>query len=319
MSTTFQISATVSPENIDLLSELFFAFDAATVTCVDAKDQPLFQVGLKEHPHWDHTTVQGLFVLDQTLNESESTRAQASRDDRTRAQASRAEQIIQTIKSDHSVFTDTVFTVTEIENKNWVEETQKNFQPQCFSGLWVCPQWEKENFIAQHPNEKVIYIEPGLAFGTGTHPTTQLCLKWLAENSIDNKIVVDYGCGSGILALAACALSAKEVYATDHDEQALESSKNNLMYNDFSVSQLHLRTTNNMHDVKADIVVANILANTLINLADPLIALLKPGAQLVLSGVLRNDVDRVVAAFQSHCHLMDVSYQEDWSVITLTK
>jgi ribosomal protein L11 methyltransferase len=292
---TTQISATVPPADIDFLSELFFAFGAETVTLTDAKDEPLFQKSPEDRPHWQHTTVHGLFVFDDATEQ--------------------ANNIIQNIKTHHAAFSDSVFTVQVIENKNWVEETQKYFQPQQFGSLWVCPQWERDNF-KEYP---VIFIEPGLAFGTGTHPTTQLCLTWLATHDVKNKTVVDYGCGSGILALAACAMGANEVYATDHDHQAVESTINNAAYNDFNQAVLHTRTTDNMQGIIADVVVANILANTLITLASTLTALVKPAGELILSGVLREDVDRVIAAFVPQFSVVDIQYQDEWSLIALVK
>ncbi|MDP1574284.1 MAG: 50S ribosomal protein L11 methyltransferase [Coxiellaceae bacterium] len=297
MTNLIQISATISPEHIDLLSELFFALDAETVTLTDAKDEPLFQLSPEDQPHWQQTTVHGLFALDE---------------------ASFAQRIVTTIKENNSEFVETKFIIQEVENKNWVEETQKQFHAQAFGPLWVCPQWEKEVFLKNHPNEKVIFIEPGLAFGTGTHPTTQLCLTWLATHDLKNKTVVDYGCGSGILALAACAEDAALVYATDHDQQALESTLNNAEYNVFPHAILHTRKTNDMSDVKADIVVANILANTLITLAPTLIDLLAPNGKLILSGVLSQDVDRVVASYSDHFSLTDVQHQEEWTLIALS-
>jgi len=294
-----QLSATVTPDNIDLLSELFFALGAETVTLTDAEDEPLFQRSPEDQPHWQQTTVHGLYVFD-TEKEADGTCA----------------DIIRNIQED-AAFSKTVFTIKKLEDKNWVEETQKHFQPQNFGGLWVCPQWEKQAFLKTHANTPVIFIEPGLAFGTGTHPTTQLCLTWLATHDLKNKSVIDYGCGSGILAIAACAQQSARVYATDHDSQALESTINNARYNDFDPALLETRTTDKMHGVKADIIVANILANTLITLAPTLIDLLAENGTLVLSGVLREDVQRVVAAYDQVLTVTEIQYQQEWSLIEL--
>ena len=304
MTNLIQISATISPKDIDLLSELFFAQGAETVTLTDAKDEPLFQLSPEDQPHWQQTTVHGLFAFNE---EAEA----ASVSDQ-------CEFIISNIKESNPEFLDTYFIIKKVEDKNWVEETQKQFHAQAFGPLWVCPQWEKEAFLKNHPAEKVIFIEPGLAFGTGTHPTTQLCLTWLAMHDLKNKTVVDYGCGSGILALAACAQDAALVYATDHDQQALESTLNNADYNAFPKAVLHTRKTNDMSDVKADIVVANILANTLITLASTLIDLLAPQGQLILSGVLSQDVDRVVASYRAHFSVVEVKHQDEWTLIALS-
>ena len=304
MTTLIQLSATISPKDIDLLSELFFAQGAETVTLTDAKDEPLFQLSPEDQPHWQQTTVHGLFALNE---EAEAGSA-----------SDQCEFIIGNIKESNPEFLQTHFIVKKVEDKNWVEETQKQFHAQAFGPLWVCPQWEKEAFLKNHPAEKVIFIEPGLAFGTGTHPTTQLCLTWLATQDLKNKTIIDYGCGSGILALAACAGEAPIVYATDHDAQALQATLNNAEYNVFEQSVLHTRTTDAMSDVKADIIVANILANTLITLAPTLLSLLAKKGQLILSGILLQDVDRVVAAYQSYFSVIDVRYQDEWTLIALS-
>lgn len=291
-----QISAVVPADQIDLLSELFFALGAETVTDIDAEDEPLFQTSPEDRPHWQRTAVQGLFVFEACDNVNAV-----------------CAPIIDNIQSNHTIFASTPFHIQVIENKNWVAETQKYFQPQKFGNLWVCPQWERDSFS----EKPVIFIEPGLAFGTGTHPTTQLCLTWLATYELKNKTVVDYGCGSGILALAACAVGANTVYATDHDVQALESTLNNAQYNAFDVGVLQTRTTDNMQNIQADIVVANILANTLIALVAILTSIVKEKGVLVLSGVLREDVNRVVAVYETDFIVQDIQYQEEWSLIVL--
>src|SRR3990167_5538726 len=211
MPTHFQISITITSDKVEALSDIFSEMGALAVTMTDAKDEPLFQVLPEEGPLWQYTTLHAL--LDETLS---------------------AENIISTIKENYPEFESLDFYVEKIAPKNWVLETQKQFQPQQCGPLWICPEWKKIEWKkSAHKKEPVIFIEPGLAFGTGTHPTTQLCLTWLATHSLKNQCVIDYGCGSGILALAANALGAKKVWATDHDQQALISTENNEKYNAF--------------------------------------------------------------------------------------
>lgn len=295
MPTHFQISVTASPDKIDLLSDIFMELGADAVSMTDAKDEPLFQLSPEDQPCWQQTTLLALFD-----------------------EHSNPDNIIADIKNNHPEFKSSHFNIEKIGEKNWVEETQKHFHAQAFDGLWICPQWEKEKFLASHHDTTVVFIEPGLAFGTGTHPTTQLCLSWIANN-ISSGSVIDYGCGSGILALGALAKGAEIVYATDHDAQALESTLNNAKYNHFDNQKLHVRKTNEMDDIKTDIILANILANPLIQLAPTLTDLLLPNGKLILSGVLEIDADRVFAAYANHFERVDIKRKEGWVLMVLVK
>lgn len=295
MTHHFQISVTATSNQIDLLSDIFFELGADAVSMTDAQDEPLFQITPEDEPLWQQTTLHALFNSDLS-----------------------AEQMINQIKRQHSEFQSLNFYIEKVAQKNWVEETQKYFHAQQFGDLWICPQWEKESFEKTHDRKKspVVFIEPGLAFGTGTHPTTQLCLTWLATHNLKNNSVIDYGCGSGILALAALALNAKEVYATDHDHQALISTGNNEKYNSFK-NKLIILNTEEIKSVRANIIIANILANPLIELAPQLTELLLPNGKLILSGVLANDADRVAKAYESNFTRTDTVTHADWVLIEL--
>lgn len=294
MTPHFQISVTTSPAIIETLSDIFMELGADAITMTDAKDEPLFQLSPEEGPLWQQTTLHALFDSNYS-----------------------PEDIIDRIKTHFPEFQSLDFYAEKVENQNWVEQTQKQFHAQPFGKLWICPQWEKADWEKTHKRDKhVVFIEPGLAFGTGTHPTTQLCLTWLADNTLNNQVMIDYGCGSGILALAACALNAKTVYATDHDPQALIATHNNANYNTFS-TPLHCVSTKDIQSVRTDIVVANILANTLIDLAPTLSKLLLPNGKLILSGILSEDADRVIAAYQNDFEKRDVQMKEGWVLIEL--
>jgi ribosomal protein L11 methyltransferase len=292
MPTHFQISVTVTSDQAEILSDIFSDLGADAVTMTDAKDEPLFQLSPEHGPLWQDTTVHALF--DDTLS---------------------ADNLIISIKENHAEFKLLDFYIEKIAAKNWVEETQKHFHAQEFSGLWICPQWEKSAWEKSHSKkEPVVFIEPGLAFGTGTHPTTQLCLTWLATHALKNQTVIDYGCGSGILALGACALDAKIVWATDHDNQALISTQNNANYNSFK-NESHIVNTNDIQSARANIVIANILANPLISLAPTLTELVLPQGKLVLSGILANDSDRVAAAYENHFTRIKTEQKDEWVLI----
>lgn len=296
MTRYFQISVIAESKTIEKLSDIFTALGAEATTITDATDEPLFQITPEHDPLWKHAALHALF-------ESRYS----------------PEHIIEYIHTQFPEYTALHFFVEKIQNENWVEKTQKQFQPQQFKKLWICPEWEKTNWQKKHKREKyVVFIEPGLAFGTGTHPTTQLCLTWLATHSIKNQVVIDYGCGSGILALSACALGAKTVWATDHDEQALIATKNNAKYNTFHCP-LHCVETDAIQSARAHIIVANILANTLIELAPTLTTLLEPKGKLILSGIMSQDAERVIAAYENDFKKIDVQAKDEWVLIELRK
>jgi ribosomal protein L11 methyltransferase len=163
----------------------------------------------------------------------------------------------------------------------------------CFGGrLWVIPR------DARARSGPTLRLDPGLAFGTGAHPTTRLCLEWLASRDLHGQRLLDFGCGSGILALAACVLGAGEVVAVDHDPQALLATRENAAYNHVTPEQLIVQEPT---EVAAgggfDVIVANILANPLLELASEFMALLRPGSALVLSGILPDQTDQLVDGY----------------------
>ena len=162
----------------------------------------------------------------------------------------------------------------------------------------------------------VLRLEPGLAFGSGSHPTTRLCLTWLAEADVAGARVLDFGCGSGILALAACLLGAAAVTAVDHDPQALVATRDNAAYNGIAAGQLSIMTPEALRardDRRGafDVVVANILANPLMELADVLCGYLAPGGRLVLSGLLRAQEDMIRNAY-AEMNFYHVATEGDW-------
>ena len=178
----------------------------------------------------------------------------------------------------------------QVQDQDWERAWLDDFKPIQFGKkLWICPTWCE----SPAPDAINIQLDPGLAFGTGTHPTTALCLKWLDSASIQDKIVIDYGCGSGILAIAALKLGAKFAIAIDNDPQALTATKNNAQQNNIPGTSLICGAPEELDAIlqaqsveQADLIMANILAEPLIHLADILSSLLHQESDLVLSGIL---------------------------------
>ena len=205
------------------------------------------------------------------------------------------------------------YTVKEVADQDWVRLTQSQFDPIRISDrLWIVPSWHEP----PDPNALAIRLDPGLAFGTGSHPTTRLCLQWLDANIQGGESVLDYGCGSGILAVAAAKFGATPVIGTDIDPQALVASRDNAAANEVT---LDVRGTDGLTGVTADVVVANILTNPLKVLAPALVGHVKPGGRLTLSGILETQEQEVIAAYAHLIKLQAFRREDGWTCLTGTK
>ena len=204
------------------------------------------------------------------------------------------------------------WTVEEVEEQNWVKLTQAQFDPiQVTDRLWIVPSWHE----APDPAAINLVLDPGMAFGTGSHPTTFLCLQWLCDNVQAGESVLDYGCGSGILAIAAARLGAGRVVGVDIDEQAIIAANDNATRNDVEIIVLH---SGQPLAVRFQRVVANILTNPLCVLAPLLADRVLPGGALALSGVLATQAEQVIAAYAPYIRLCIGATREGWVLLTGT-
>lgn len=177
-----------------------------------------------------------------------------------------------------------------LADEDWESSWKENYHPLRISErLWICPSW----IAPPDPKAVNVILDPGMAFGTGDHPTTALCLEWLAELDCTNKNVIDYGCGSGILSIAALKLGARSALGVDIDPQALDVSRRNMELNGVSERFKAFLPDNLPANATADIVIANILARPLVELALQIMACVRPGGRLALSGMLREQEDMV--------------------------
>jgi len=270
----------------ELAEELLLALEASSVTLEDAADQPLLEPAIGETPLWDHVIVKGLFpgttdkapiekVLAAELPEPPITQTWVALDDR-----------------------------------DWSQEWKRHFEPlQCGQRLWICPSWMEPPV----PGAINLILDPGLAFGTGSHPTTHLCLSWLEQQPLQGATVIDYGCGSGILGVAALLLGADKVIAVDNDPLALTATADNATNNHIEPGRVVTYLPEELpNDSRADIVLANILAEPLIALAPALCKLLTPAGKLCLSGLLDSQIKAVTAPYLSALQFDQPVIQEGW-------
>ena len=280
-----QISFDCNKDLSTIISDALSAAGAASVTLQDAADQPLLEPGVGETPLWEQVIVTGLFNATTDID-------------------SLADQIQKAIAPEILP----PWRASSVEDKAWEREWMKHFHPMRFGRrTWICPSWQSP----PDPEAVNILLDPGLAFGTGTHPTTALCLEWLDEHIQGEETVIDFGCGSGILGIGALKLGAKEVWAVDNDPQALLATRDNAIKNQVD-TKIHLRAADEALDFQAGIILANILANPLISLAPLFAAKTITGGKAILSGILTEQRDLVLEAYCTNFKLESSAQNEDW-------
>jgi ribosomal protein L11 methyltransferase len=205
------------------------------------------------------------------------------------------------------------YTRETVEERDWVRLSQAQFEPiQVSARLWIVPSWH----VAPDPRAIVLVLDPGMAFGTGSHPTTRLCLEWLERVVTPGSAVLDYGCGSGILGIAAARLGATNVLGVDIDPQAVATARSNAVRNGVDVRFDDAATR---IDERFDLVVANILANPLRLLAPAICAHVRPGGRLALSGILSTQVEELIAVYAPWIPLAPTDEREGWVCLAGTK
>lgn len=280
-----QVRLAISPAQAETYEDALLEVGAVSVTFMDAEDQPIFEPELNTTPLWTHTHLLALFEAD------------------TDAQAVFAHLQLLTdaeLPEHHAEV---------IEDQDWERSWMDNFHPIRFGQrLWIVPSW----LDAPEPDAVNLLLDPGLAFGTGTHPTTALCLEWLDGQPLQDCEVLDFGCGSGILAIAALLLGAKHAVGTDIDVQALEASRDNAGRNGIAEASFPLYLPEDLPAQQADVLVANILAGPLVSLAPQLSTLVKSGGRLALSGILAEQGEEVAAAYAADFDLDPIANRDGW-------
>ncbi|MFT5721648.1 MAG: ribosomal protein L11 methyltransferase [Motiliproteus sp.] len=293
-----QIKLETPPLLTEHYEDLLLEAGACAVTLEDAADQPLFEPERGTTPLWDCTRLIGLFDAETDMA-----------------------QVLELLRQAHpQIAPGTPFPAykTElVEDKDWEREWMDNYHPMQFGQrLWVCPSSKP----VPDPTAVNLMLDPGLAFGTGTHPTTALCLEWLEQQELEGKLLIDYGCGSGILGIAALLLGATRMIGIDIDPQALQASRDNAQRNNIDADRVELyyppQLAREYPQLSADVLVANILAGPLVELAPTLQTLLKPGGKLALSGVLATQTEQLIEAYTPWFELETPVVSDDWVRLT---
>jgi len=291
--TWLQMNFDLAREHVEEFEDLLLSIGAHAVTLQDNLDEPVLEPGVGETPLWSHTRVTGLFDAD-----LETDLALAA------------------LKNTWQATDFPTYRIEILEDKDWLREWMDSYQPMSFGDrLWIVPSWRE----APEPTAVNLLLDPGLAFGTGTHPTTNLCLQWLDKTDVSDHKVLDFGCGSGILAIAALLLGASEAVGVDIDPQAVEASNDNAQRNAIDPSRINVYLPDNAPDYQADTTLANILAGPLAELAPQLIASTKIGGQIVLSGLLEAQAPIIAQAYEPNVKWEPVTTLDGWARLSGTR
>lgn len=275
--------------DIDHLSDLLELCGALSVTMTDQFDDPILEPAPGTVPLWPHVVMNALYPP--TVD---------------------VPSIIELITQQYP---SVQCSVTAIASQDWERTCLDQFTPQCFGKrLWVCPSWH----TPPKPEAVNLILDPGLAFGTGSHATTGLCLTWLEQANLKDTTVIDYGCGSGILSIAALKLGASHAYAVDIDAQALTATTNNAATNQISPDQLTIGYPQDLR-TPVSLIIANILLTPLIDLKHSFHHLLKPEGLLTISGILASQMTILEQAYHPHFSLISTEVDQDWALMVFEK
>jgi ribosomal protein L11 methyltransferase len=280
-----ELSVRVSRQNAPLVESLLQNEAVLALTLTDDADDPVLEPGVGETPLWPAVCVTALF-----------------KDDTPVEPLARMLSLVPGVDRPQQV------NFRKFEDQQWERVWLDRFQPMQFGAdLWIVPGDQQAPGEAKH----VLRLDPGLAFGTGTHPTTRLCLQWMDGHDFNGQTVVDYGCGSGVLGIVAAIKGAAGVICVDNDPQALVATGDNASRNGVAES-IHVLMPANFKPGSADVVLANILAGPLIELAPVLLTSLRPGGSLVLSGILEEQAEGVAKAYRNYFDQLTITTDDGW-------
>ena len=274
----------------NIIEEILVAHEAISISMVDKSfDSPIFEPRVGETPLWRVIKISALF------------------------DEKKSKEIIDSYLEGIPYSN---LTISKLHNQNWIGKYQKNFKPiKIGKRLWVVPSWSQN--LSNREGVK-LKINPGMAFGSGSHETTHLCLEYLDGNPPNKVSILDYGCGSGILSIASILLGATKAIAVDIDPQALLATKENAIENKV-VDKIKIGVPKDFTDIKVDIVIANIFSNTLIALRDTFAGYLESNSKLVLCGIMNEHLNQILDYYEKLFCFNKIEKKNDWLLIELSK
>lgn len=288
-----QLYCHTNKDNQEKINEVMEEHNVLSITLQDAEDNPVLEPLPGEAPLWDKLIITALFEEDADLD-----------------------ALLSLLTENKQAWNITELTIEPLEDQVWERAWMEGFQPMQFGdNLWIYPSGYE---IPDNDSVKIL-LDPGLAFGTGTHPTTSLCLEWLDQNPPKNLSVLDYGCGSGILAIAAIILGAKHCVATDIDPQAITATQDNMQRNNLPKDSISCYLPEDCPTHPVDLLVANILSGPLIELYPRLNSLIIDGGLLVLSGILEEQQIDIVETYSTSFENIEIKVLDGWVRISGTK
>lgn len=292
-----QLRVQVRSDQIEPLEQLLLDYGGLSISYLDAEDQPVFQKEPGSTPLWDLVDLVCLFEIETNLD-----------------------GLLFLLRQHPAIEDKKTLSLEVLEDQVWERSWMADFKAMQFGErLWVCPSWQEP----PEANAINIMLDPGLAFGSGSHATTSMCLQWLEQNTRDNSTVIDYGCGSGILAIAAALLGASRVIAVDNDPQAITATIENAKRNHVPEGIIETYLPDQLPDDRAvlqsDILVANILAEPLMQLAEKLSHLVRPNGHIVLSGLLAEQAGPMLEHYSPWFDMDDAVLSEEWARLSGTR
>ncbi len=288
--TWWQFSLNCQASELEQVEDLMLKLGALSISLSDAGDEPIYEPLPGDNPVWRELCVTATF-------DAESDLKLLYQQLTSKLPDHLADRVRQKI----------------LQDQDWDQAYKQHFQPlQCAPDLWIVPSWSEP----PDPAATVIQLDPGLAFGTGSHPTTALCLAWLGSSDLKDSQVIDFGCGSGILAIAAIKLGAKHVTAVDIDAQAVTACKSNVKVNAIKPDQIQVGCPEIIETSGVNLLIANILAGPLVDLASRFADLVKPGGQILLSGILKTQLDDIQLSYKPYFELDPDNYRDDWVCVS---
>ncbi|MFP6826304.1 MAG: 50S ribosomal protein L11 methyltransferase [Pseudohongiellaceae bacterium] len=288
-----QLKIQLHSDQIHALEPRLLANAAISISYLDAENQAIFQLKPGSTPLWDNSYL--LCLFDETAD---------------------LEALLKWLKQHPAVINKRLLQVEVLADQDWERSWMQDFKAMQFGNrLWICPSWQSP----PDSDSINIMLDPGLAFGSGSHATTSMCLQWLAQAPLEGSEVIDYGCGSGVLAIAAALLGANRVYGVDNDPQAIVATLDNSHRNNIDDAVLTACLPEALPPLQVDILVANILAEPLLQLAEKFSILLKPGGKIVLSGLLPEQADTILNTYDRWFAMDTPVLEREWVRLSGTR